>query len=132
MAETSTFRGEIPALPAINTLPGGRTETTVIAGAVVAGGVGTRPVPVNVTASGLLAALVVTVTLADFPPVVVGEKTTFQEQVPKEASVDPQVLVLIENWLESAPVTAMLVIVKVAPPELVSVTDVGLLDVPLS
>ena len=96
------------------------------------GGVGTRPVPVSVTASGLVLAFVVTVTLADFPPAVAGENTTFQVQDADGARDAPQVLVLIENSVRFVPVTAMLVIVSVPVPLLVSETEVGGLEVPSS
>ena len=106
--------------------------TIVIAGAGVFGGVGTRPVPVSVTASGLVSAFVVTVTEADLPPAVTGENTTFQVQDADGANVAPQVFVLIENSVELAPVSAMFVILNVPVPVFVSVTDVGGLEVPSS
>jgi hypothetical protein len=98
----------------------------------VVGGVGTRPVPVSVTASGLVSAFVVTVTLADLLPAVAGENTTFQVQKAEGASEAPQVLVSMENSVALAPVKRMLVIVKVPVPLLVNLTDVGGLEVPLS
>ena len=96
--------------------------TIVIAGAGVVGGVGTRPVPVSVTASGLEAAFVVTVTLADLLPAVAGENTTFQVQKAEGASDAPQVLVLMENSVELTPVSAMLVMVSVPVPLFVNLT----------
>ncbi len=77
-------------------------------------------------------AFVVTVTLADFPPAVAGENTTFQVQEADGASVAPQVLVLIENSTALVPVTAMLVIVSVPVPVFVNETEVGGLEVPSS
>ena len=96
------------------------------------GGVGTRPVPVSVTASGLESALVTIRTEADLPPAVMGEKTTFQLQDAEAASDAPQVLVLSENSLAFVPVKAMLVIVKTPVPLFVNVTEVGGLEVPSS
>jgi hypothetical protein len=106
--------------------------TIVIAGAGVLGGVGTRPVPVSVTASGLLPALVITVTLADLAPAVTGENTTFQLQEVPGPNVVPQVFVLMENSLALVPVKAMLVIANCPNPVLLIVTFVGALDVPSS
>jgi len=103
-----------------------------MAGAGVFGGVGTRPVPVNVTASGLLDAFVVIVTDADLPPAVAGEKTTFQVQDADAARVRPQVFVLIENSVALAPVTRILVIFIVPVPVFVIETELGELDVPSS
>ena len=112
------------------TLPTGKMLTIVIAGAGVVGGVGVRPVPVSVTASGLVEELLTTVTLAELDCTSVGENTTFQVHDAAAASVAPQVLVLIENCDALVPVTEILVIVSVAPPLLVSVTEVGALVVP--
>src|SRR5882724_5048374 len=124
--EASTLRGLTEdTFPASTTLPGGRIETIVMAGAGVLGGVGVLPVPVSGKLSGLLDALLITVTLADLLPVVAGENTTFQVQVASDASVAPQVLVLIENSEAFVPVSAMLVIVTDAPPMLRNVTAVG-------
>jgi len=107
-------------------------ETIVMAGAGVFGGVGTRPVPVRVTASGLLNAFVVIVTDADFPPAVAGEKTTFQVQFAADASVAPHVFPLIENSAAFVPVKTMLVIFIVPLPVFVRITADGALEVPLS
>jgi len=131
--DTRILRGLIPELLSeIRTLPGGRTFTIVIAGAGVVGGVGTRPVPVSVTASGLVAAFVVTVTLADLLPAVAGEKTTFQVQDAEDAKDAPQVFVLMENSVALAPVTRILVIVSGPVPLFVRLTEVGGLEVPSS
>ena len=88
------------------------------------------PVPVRLTLSGLLAALVVNVKLAVLAPVEVGEKTTLIEHEDAAARVPAQVLPLVLNWFRFTPVSAMLVIVRVAFPGLVSVTVWFPLDVP--
>jgi hypothetical protein len=126
------LRGITGPVAESKTLPAGKILTIVIAGAGVVGGVGTRPVPVSGTASGLEVALVVTVTLADLLPAVAGKNTTFQVQKAEGAREAPQVLVLIENSVEFAPVNTMLVMVSVPVPLLVSLTCVGGLDVPSS
>jgi hypothetical protein len=88
------------------------------------------PVPVRLTLSGLLAALVVNVKLAVLAPVEVGEKTTLIEHEDAAAKVPAQVLPLVLNWFRFTPVSAMLVIVSVALPGLVSVTVWFPLEVP--
>ena len=80
---------------------------------------------------GLLAASVVKVKLAVLAVEVVGENTTFREQEASAARVAPQVFVLIENCPASVPVSAMLEIFSVAFPELVKVTAVFPLEVPV-
>ena len=133
LADTRRFRGVTPPPVAeTTTLPGGRIVTIVIAGAGVFGGVGTRPVPVSVTKSGLLPALVITVTLADLAPAVTGENTTFQLQEVLGPNVVPQVFELIENSLALVPVKEILVMFNVPNPVLLIVTFVGELDVPSS
>jgi hypothetical protein len=89
------------------------------------------PVPVKGTLFGLDAASVVKVRLAVLAVAVVGEKTTFNEHEAAAASVAPQVLPFVENSPELAPVNAMLLIVNKVLPELVSVTAVFPLDVPV-
>ena len=87
------------------------------AGAVV-------PVPVSETVCGLPLALSVTETVPVLEPATVGVKITEIVQVPDAATEAPHVLV----WLKS-PLAAMLVIVSVADPVLVSVTDCAALAV---
>ncbi len=86
------------------------------------GTAGATPVPLNVTASGLVAALVTNTKLADLAPMLVGAKTTFSVQEPEAAKLAPQVLPLVENWLASGPVKEILVIVSVAVPVFVKTT----------
>ena len=69
------------------------------------------------------------VRLADLLAAVVGLKTTFRVQDAAAASVEPQVLPLVENSAAFAPVKAMLVIFSVAVPLLVNVTALFPLDV---
>src|SRR5260370_1133945 len=90
----------------------------LIPGAVV-------PVPVRDTVCGLPAALSVTVIAPVRAPAAVGVKITEMVQAPAAPTDAPQVLV----WLKS-PLAAMLVIVSVAVPVLVSVTTCAVLDVP--
>jgi len=73
----------------------------------------------------------VNVKLALLAPVVVGAKTTLIEQAAEAANVDPQVLPLVLNCPESAPLKAMLEMFSVVFPVLVSVTALLLLDVPV-
>jgi len=63
----------------------------------VLGGVGVLPVPVSGILSGLVDALVVTVTFAVSLWTTFGEKLTFHEQEAEAASVAPQVFVSIRN-----------------------------------
>jgi hypothetical protein len=86
---------------------------------------GAVPVPVNETACGLPLALSVTEIEPVRKPVAVGVKLTEIVHVPATATEVPQVLV----WLKS-PLAAIVVIVKGAVPELVSVTDCAALVVP--
>jgi hypothetical protein len=87
------------------------------------GTAGATPVPVKGTLSGLEVALVLNCKLAVLLPTVVGVKTTFNEQEADAARLAPQVLPLVLNWPESAPVKVMLEIVRVAVPVFVSVTE---------
>ena len=132
-AEAIAYRGETPIPGAeTTTLPGGNIVTIVIAGAGCEGGVGVRPVPVNGKVFGLPDASDAMLTEAVLLPVVTGEKTTFQVQVPDAATVAPQVFPLMENSLAFVPVRVMLEIVSVALPVFVNTTAVGELEVPSS
>jgi hypothetical protein len=94
-------------------------------------GTGSLPVPVRPTVCGLPAALSVRVTAALPVPVAVGVNVTLMLQFAPAATLVPQLF----DWLKSpllAPVTAMLLIVKVALPVFVSVTLCALLLVPTS
>lgn len=62
-------------------------------------------------------------------PVVVGAKWPWMVQLAPTARLDPQVLAKTKDEA-SAPVTAMLAMVRVAEPVLVMVTDCELLEVP--
>ena len=88
----------------------------------ITGTAGTTPVPVRDTLSGLLAASVVKVRLAVLLAAVVGVKTTFNVQLAAAANVTPHVLPFVLNSVELAPVRAMLEMLSVEVPLLVSVT----------
>jgi len=75
------------------------------------------PVPVRLTVCGLPVALSVTVIVPGRLPAAVGVKVTLMEQLAPAATEGPQVLV----WAYGA-LAAMLVMVRAAVPELVSVT----------
>ena len=75
------------------------------------------PVPVRLTVCGLPVALSVTVIVPGWLPVTVGVKVTLMEQLAPAAREVGQVLV----WAYGA-LAAMLVMVRAAVPELVSVT----------
>ena len=79
---------------------------------------GAVPVPVKLTVCGLLLAVSVIVTVPFSVPVAVGVNVTLIAQAPPAARLAPHVLV----WEKLAP-TAMLVMVSVAFPVLVTVTD---------
>ena len=72
--------------------------------------------------------MVTMLTEAAFPPALVGVNTTLNVQFAPEATLAPQLLVTL-NSAAFAPVSAMLVIVNVAPPEFVSVTLCAALEV---
>ena len=76
------------------------------------------PVPVRLTVWGLPVALSVTVIVPGWLPVVVGVNVTLMVQLAPIPTEAPQVLV----WAYGALAT-MLVMVRAAVPELVSVTD---------
>ena len=79
------------------------------------------PVPVRLAVCGLPLALSVTVKVPERVPLAAGVNVTLMVQLELAASELPQLLV----WPKSAllvPVTAMLEMLKAAPPELVSVT----------
>jgi len=88
-----------------------------------------RPVPFRVIICGEVIALSMMVTAAVSAPVVVGAKCPWMVQFAPGARLVPQ---LFANTNEEAfvPVTAMLVMVSVAAPVLVMVTDWDALDVP--
>lgn len=80
------------------------------------------PVPLSVMVCGEPAALSVMVTAAVCAPVAVGAKCPWMVQLAPTVRLAPQVLAKT-NEEASVPVSAMLVIVKVAVPVLVMVTD---------
>ena len=84
--------------------------------------VGLVPVPVRVTVCGLPNALSLMEIAADRLPGAVGAKITLTVQVPPAATGPPQVFVAGKSPA-LFPVTAILVIVRVALPLLVRVTD---------
>lgn len=86
----------------------------------------TTPVPLRLTPSGLLAALLVMNTLPVRAPAVVGTKVTLIVQLALAAKVAAQVVVLAKS-----PLTVMLAMFSVAPPELVSVTLLAVLVLPI-
>jgi hypothetical protein len=90
---------------------------------------GLTPVPVRVIDCGDPAALSVMVMAAVSAPKTVGLKWPWMVQLAPDATEAPQ---LFPNAKEDAfvPVTAMLEMVRVAPPVLVNVTDCEALDVP--
>ena len=90
---------------------------------------GAKPVPESGTLCGLLAALSVTVTLADRAPVVVGLKTTLMVQFAPASTCKPQLLVCLKS-VASGRVIVIVLIFSVALPVLVKVTGSGLLEVP--
>jgi len=94
----------------------GESETT---------GVPPTPVPLNVTCCGLLAALSVIVTVPEKFPAVGGVKVTLMVQFFPGSTLDPQLLVSPKLVL-----AAMLLMVSVALPVLVSVTGCEALVVP--
>src|SRR5690348_2729907 len=79
------------------------------------------PVPESPTVWGDPLALSVMVTAALRLPVAAGVKVTEIEQLPPAATLDPQVLVCAKSPA-LVPVTAMVVMVSVAEPGLLSVT----------
>ena len=83
------------------------------------------PVPLRLTWSGLLAALLVMNTLPVRGPVVVGVKVTLIVQLALAARVAAQVVVLAKS-----PLMVMLAMFSVAPPVLVSVTVLAALVPP--
>ena len=97
---------------------------------LVSVGVTATPVPVRVTVCGEPGALLAIETDADSPPAEVGEKVTLIVQLALAESALPQAFDC-PNSVAFVPVTEMLVILSVALPELVSVTDCALLVVPV-
>jgi hypothetical protein len=95
----------------------------------VAAATGALPVPVRVTVCGLPPALSVMLTEAVRAPVAAGVNVTLIVQLPLAATELPQVLVTAKSP-GSVPVVPTLVIVKLAFPVLVRVTDCAALVVP--
>jgi hypothetical protein len=84
--------------------------------------IGVVPVPVKLTVCGLFVALSEMVKVAVRLPLAVGVNVTLTVHEPFAATELPHVLVWAKSP-ELAPVTAMPVMVKLAFPELVRVTD---------
>src|SRR5579872_1762072 len=94
----------------------------------MAGAATTVPAPVRATACGLPAALSVIWSWAVRGPAAAGVKVTLRAQFAAAARVVPQVFVCAKSEA-LAPEMAMLVIVRVALPGLLSVTGAALLVV---
>ena len=85
--------------------------------------VGVVPVPERLTECGEPEALVEMLTDADFAPAVVGEKVTLIMQLAPAASDDRQEVLGAANSAAFVPVREMLLMLSVAVPELMRVTD---------
>jgi hypothetical protein len=90
---------------------------------------GALPVPARVIVCGLPTALSIMLTEAARLPIAAGVNLTLIVQLALAANELPQVLVTVKS-LEFVPVAAMLVMVKLAFPVLVRVTDCAVLVVP--
>jgi hypothetical protein len=118
-----TVNGPVPVLESVTVWaalvnPTFRLVKVKLVGATLAAG--TVPVPLMLIVCGLPAASSVIDTAALRAPVAVGAKVTLMVQFPPAATVAPQVPV----WAKSpvlAPVIAILAMLRVAPPLLVSV-----------
>lgn len=87
------------------------------------------PVPDTFTGCGLPLALSVTLSVPEREPSPVGVKVTLIEQFAPAATVDPQVFVSLKS-LAFVPAIVMLETLRVALPELLSVTPCAALELP--